>query len=333
MAAQNDGSFLVSVIVPVYNVEPYIKKCIESIRNQTYDNLEIILIDDGSADNSGKICDMYQMDTRIKVIHQKNQGVSRARNTGLDQMSGDYVLFVDSDDYIHKDLVFHCIEAVKKYNADIVTFNSFTIKNGKETMQSLQKHLLQNRDTYYQAILEGSIPCYVWNKFYKSELWQDTRMAGNTDFEDLLVMPFVIKKVNSVYLLDEALYYYNGDNNGSITHNISPKSKYGLFKSFETRIPLSIENGMKEYSIYCRYRAIRSAVGGIGLNFANPLLTMDQRQDMLNYLAAEEKKADRPRVGLKYELLFYGALHAPWISRFYGKSMYGIQRLKKLFSS
>ena len=96
----------VSIIVPVYNVEKYVERCIESIIKQSYKNLEIILIDDGSKDNSGKICDEYaEKDNRIKVIHKKNGGLSDARNTGLNIADGEYICFIDSDDYIHKDLV------------------------------------------------------------------------------------------------------------------------------------------------------------------------------------------------------------------------------------
>ena len=113
---------LVSVIVPIYKVEKYLGKCVDSIINQTYKNLEIILVDDGSPDNSGKICDEYaKKDNRIKVIHKENGGLSSARNAGLDVATGEFIAFVDSDDRIHLDFVEKLYRAIKEENADIAS--------------------------------------------------------------------------------------------------------------------------------------------------------------------------------------------------------------------
>src|SRR5699024_8688641 len=113
----------ISVIVPVYNAEKYLHRCIKSILDQTYKNLEIILVDDGSIDTSGKICDYYDhKDERIKVIHKENGGQSSARNTGLTIASGDYVSFVDSDDWIVEDIYEYCINLIKTTNCDVVDF-------------------------------------------------------------------------------------------------------------------------------------------------------------------------------------------------------------------
>lgn len=120
---------LVSVIVPVYKVEKYLHRCIDSIINQTYKNLEIILVDDGSPDNCGKICDEYaEKDNRIKVIHKSNGGLSSARNAGLDVANGDYVYFVDSDDYIDTKLVEDNLNLAIEHDADMVCFNYFEVK-------------------------------------------------------------------------------------------------------------------------------------------------------------------------------------------------------------
>src|SRR5699024_4494271 len=114
-------SDLISVIVPVYNVEKYVRRCIDSICGQTYSNLEIILIDDGSTDSSGKICDeMAAKDGRISVIHQENKGLSQARNAGLDQAKGEYIAFVDSDDYLSLNMYECLLKSLKENNADVV---------------------------------------------------------------------------------------------------------------------------------------------------------------------------------------------------------------------
>ena len=125
-------SDLISIIVPVYKVEKYIDECIKSIINQTYTNLEIILIDDGSPDNCGKICDEYaKNDKRIKVIHQKNMGQSVARNVGLEYAKGDYIGFVDSDDYIKNNMFEVLHNNLVSYNADISICNIIKVKNNK----------------------------------------------------------------------------------------------------------------------------------------------------------------------------------------------------------
>ena len=122
---------LISVIVPVYNVEAYVAKCIESIQNQSYQHLEIILVDDGSTDDSGDICDQYAAyDDRIKVIHQENGGLSAARNTGIEAANGDYIGFVDSDDYIGLTVYEDMLHLLKENNLDIIEFTAFRDKNG-----------------------------------------------------------------------------------------------------------------------------------------------------------------------------------------------------------
>lgn len=143
---------LVSVIVPVYKVEKYLKKCVVSILNQTYKNLEIILVDDGSPDNSGKICDeLKKTDSRIKVIHQENMGLSGARNTALDIMSGDAVTFVDSDDTIDLHMVEYLVNDMKQYDADIVECQFFEVFDGKiNQYQYLRETKIYNTE---QALL------------------------------------------------------------------------------------------------------------------------------------------------------------------------------------
>lgn len=122
----------ISVIVPVYNVEDYLEECINSILGQTYKNLEIILVDDGSTDNSSKICDIYEKkDKRIKVIHKENGGLSSARNEGLKYRTGEYISFVDSDDFIDKTMYEKLYSAIKKYDADVVRVILLMLKMAK----------------------------------------------------------------------------------------------------------------------------------------------------------------------------------------------------------
>lgn len=204
---------LVSVIVPVYCVEQYLPRCLDSICNQTYRNLEIILIDDGSPDNSGKICDEYkEKDERIRVIHKQNAGVSAARNDGLDIATGDFITFVDSDDYIAPEMYETLVGMIVRENADIAICGYhqegedgvFRI-NWKETQEvSLtQKQqvecLLRNR--YYT--------CSLWDKLFRKEVLQDIRLDKTIHFyEDYLFLYEVMKRSRKAVFTPKGFYYY-----------------------------------------------------------------------------------------------------------------------------
>ena len=196
----------VSIIVPVYNVESYLKRCLESIINQTYKNIEIILIDDGSTDNSSSICDNYQeIDKRIKVIHQKNMGLSSARNKGLEIATGDYIWFIDSDDYIELNSLEVIIPYLKKY--DIVVFNYNEIINKKITKI---KSFYNYNDIETKYLLSH---CNAWNKIYKRELFNNNLFPEKHIYEDLYLIPTLILKTNKIVFLDKYLYNYVQRNN------------------------------------------------------------------------------------------------------------------------
>lgn len=322
---------LVSIVIPAYKVEKYMKRCLESILGQSYKNLQIIVINDASPDKTGEICDQIaSKDSRIEVIHHSiNQGVSAARNSGIQVARGEYIAFVDGDDFIAYNLIEKCIANI--HSSDVVIFNVSTVRKNEIIENHMENSFFKNRDTVYKAIIEDKIPNYLCNKFFKSSFWNSIRLVENTEFEDLMIMPLVFKNIQSVVYLDEPLYFYNCDNDNSITNNINAKRKYGLFYSFLTRQSLAKEIGMDDFVQYCRHRAIRSAVGGIGLNYAKDELTEKQVLHMLEYLQKEEFSESRPDIGIKYEILLYGALHNRWISKIYGKTMYILEKLKNSF--
>lgn len=321
----------VSIIIPVYKAEDYIGKCIESLQNQTYSNLQIILIEDGSPDSSGQICDDYAAkDNRITVIHHDhNMGVSKTRNDGLAIVKGKYIAFVDGDDYVAPTMIEDCLSTIQKEQVDVVVFDIAVLENDTITPRNMDKRHFINIKTAYTALIEDKIPNYLCNKFFKATAWKEIRLKENTDFEDLMIMPLVFKNLSSVYYLQKVLYFYNCDNENSITSNWSAKSKYGLFCSYLYRQPLAEELGMNDFVRYCRHRAIRSAVGGIGFNLAKPELQEKQVEHMLDYLRMEEQSSDMPPIGAKYHILLYGALHAPIISKLYGHIMFGLEYIKK----
>ena len=163
---------LVSIIIPAYKTEKYIEKCLRSVQEQTYKNLEIIVIDDKSPDRTGEICDkIAKLDTRIKVIHHdSNKGVSSARNSGLKIRTGVYIAFVDGDDVIAPTLIEDSVKCIEQNQSDAVIFNLAKIENGKIIERRIDEKFFINSDTVLRAIIEDRIPNYLCNKFFRLKL-------------------------------------------------------------------------------------------------------------------------------------------------------------------
>lgn len=213
-------SDLISIIVPVYKVEKYIDECIKSIINQTYTNLEIILIDDGSPDNCGKICDGYaKNDKRIKVIHQKNMGQSVARNVGLEYAKGDFIGFVDSDDYIKNNMFEVLHNNLVSYSADISICNIIKVKNNKlEKMENYNDITLIKSDKILEELIDGNITNYIYNKLYKKELWKDIRFPKGKILEDMDIMYKILEKTEHIVCTNNTEYYYRIRSDSSIAN-------------------------------------------------------------------------------------------------------------------
>ena len=217
------GEPLISVIVPVYNSEKYIRKCLSTICGQTFENIEILLIDDGSTDSSGAICDeLSQADERIRVFHTKNSGVSSTRNYGVKEAKGEYILFADSDDFLEYNMVQRLYEVIQSKDVDVVRckVNRYDI-NGRVEMENLYSlsnvklegceiekmfsHLLTTRE---------NIPAYVALLLIKKEkivsFNENLRIMEDAEFYVRL-----LRNINSIYFLDEALYWYRYNNNSA----------------------------------------------------------------------------------------------------------------------
>lgn len=204
---------LVSIIIPVYQVEKYLEKCLESVINQTYKKIEVILIDDGSKDNSGKICDEYaQKDKRIIVIHKNNEGVSKARNVGIECAKGTYITFVDSDDFIHKDYIEKLYELCKHNNADLSICGTKNILENEKVVKKSRKYKknLDKEDGMKELLNEKYYTCVIWAKMYKKELLKNIRFNEKTKIaEDLEVLYKVLDKCKKISINTfENLYYY-----------------------------------------------------------------------------------------------------------------------------
>ena len=202
---------LISIIVPVYNVEKYLEKCVKSIIDQTYKNLEIILIDDGSTDNSGNLCDNLKLqDDRIQVIHKQNGGLSDARNAGLKIAKGEYIGFVDSDDYIEKDMFETLYKLNKKYNSEISIVSFYEIYNNKVIGVRDSKNLeeLNKIEAIKELLIDTKIQSYAWNKLFKKELFEGLEFPTNKNFEDIATTLLLFEKANKIVLLEDPKYYY-----------------------------------------------------------------------------------------------------------------------------
>lgn len=223
-----ENNVLVSVIIPVYNVRPYIEEALDSILYQTYGNLEIILIDDGPTDGSGEICDEYAgKDRRVVVVHQENRGLSAARNVGLDRMTGEYVAFLDPDDAYDKAFIENMLSAMLREKADL-TIGRYTIhhttgplrhKKGKMALPAA-KSGVYTRAEALRELAGGAINAGVWNKLYARALWKDIRFPEGRFYEDVAVTYRIIDQCEKVCVLDLPLYMYR-KRPGSITETPS----------------------------------------------------------------------------------------------------------------
>lgn len=207
-----EKNILISVIVPVYKVEQYLSRCIDSIIHQTYRNLEIILVDDGSPDRCGIICDEYaKRDNRIRVIHKENGGQSDARNVALDVMTGDYVMFVDSDDWIDSETCETVLNQVIEHQADIVIFGMKTIcSSGKvtKTLFKIKGEISKSIGMSALILNDRSIGNYPWNKIYKSSLFEKVRFPKGFIYEDQGTTYKLFHNANSIYVFPGSFYNY-----------------------------------------------------------------------------------------------------------------------------
>ena len=222
---------LVSVIIPVFNVSAFLVEALDSVIYQSYSNLDIIIINDGSTDGSEVICNEYALkDKRIRVIHQKNIGLSAARNVGLDLMKGDYVVFLDSDDAYHLDYIKKMMNAMQKDSVDIVICKYINIKtNGPLKNDPIYDALPKAISGTYDkmnalyAFVDGVIDHSVWNKLYQKKLWENVRFPLGKVYEDIDTMYKLFHICAKVCIIDETLYYRR-IHSGSITSTKSKKN-------------------------------------------------------------------------------------------------------------
>jgi len=214
----------ISVVVPVYNVEKYLPACLDSLVGQTYRNLEIILVDDGATDRSGKICDEYaQKDPRIQVIHQKNAGVAMARNAGIDRASGIYISFVDSDDWLAENAYEVLYEGLKRYGAQCAVGRCVNVVDDGEKLvygkqKACQVECYDSRQAMQRVLWEGSA---VWNRLFRREIFATVRFRKNRVNDDEAAALYAYEQCDSVVFLDQYTYFYRLRKNSISTSTFS----------------------------------------------------------------------------------------------------------------
>ena len=242
---------LITVVVPVYNVENYINKCIDSILDQTYKNLEIILVDDGSEDNSGIICDEYKKkNSNITVIHKVNGGLSDARNAGINIAHGKYIAFIDSDDFIDNRMIEVLYNALKKNNADISICGIQIVKNLKREIKKSEKKGYIETVNQYQAYKnlynnKAMETVVAWNKLYKIDLFKNIRYPIGKINEDAFVIHHLISKTNKIVYVSDKLYYYIKRKNSIMGKKFNQK-RLDVLEAYEDRMKFFKDNNMNE---------------------------------------------------------------------------------------
>lgn len=283
---------LISIIIPIYKVENYLNKCIESVVNQTYRSLEIILVDDGSPDNCPQICDEWaKKDDRIKVIHKENGGVSSARNAGLESAQSKYIMFVDPDDYIDIQMLEKMYEAIEdcdcvycKYNNDV---NGDIIKCDEVNISKLNqkdrlKFFIGDKTTKKKnRIIKQSIMGSVWRILFKREIIEDLRFDTKLKYsEDFVFIMNVFEKNPKIGYLDDFLYYY-------VFHNTSYSSSIRMSKidNYLSIIPF-IERlfNKKEYKKRLNYFYFSTALNIYFILRSNKLTFKDLDNKQLNFV-------------------------------------------------
>ncbi len=201
---------MISVIVPVYNVEKYLDRCVKSILSQSFSDFELLLVDDGSPDRCGEMCDEYAKgDSRIKAFHKRNGGLSDARNFGIEKALGEYLMFVDSDDYIHEQMLETLHRLITENDADLAVCSAMDVFEGKEVTQVREiREFTLNKTESYKYMLRGDGLPSACNKLYKRQTVGEVRFPVGKLYEDGFFTPQILKRVEKTAVTSRPMYYY-----------------------------------------------------------------------------------------------------------------------------
>lgn len=282
---------LISIVVPVYKVEMFLTRCIESVLHQTYTNWELILVDDGSPDRCGDMCDAYaRRDARIFVVHQKNKGVSEARNNGIKNCHGKYLYFLDSDDYIAPETFTVLLRYALQEKAEIVMHGHYQVMSDGRVQSAVDWKPSANADKIRKDILSDKIPNFVWGKLFLRCLWDGVEFPPGQTMEDMFVMPRIFLKARKIMLVTDLLYYYC-QHSGSLMNSAHLSSyiraRYGRFLAWKEHEAVAQEYYPALEGI-CRRRAVHSAVRSLFLNSGVGILSSQIQHEIQTYLFSQK---------------------------------------------
>ena len=279
---------MISVVVPVYRVEKYLHRCVDSILNQTYNDLEIILVDDGSPDNSPAICDEYaKKDSRVRVFHQKNAGAAAARNVGLRNAKGDFVAFVDADDWLEKDMYHRLSDALISQNADIACSGCYV--DEKDSSEALTIDVLKYNSPreFLQGAITGQNHALIalWSKLYRRQVFDGVSFVEGITSDDCVIAIDICAKQPKLAILSEAYYHYNHDNDGSITKNkIAPKAAYGKFLWLTKWLNLPADFHTDAVMNVAKKKRLKFALRTYEMNYVKPILSEERANEIVEFL-------------------------------------------------
>lgn len=298
---------LISIIVPVYKVEQYLQTCIESIQAQTYSNWETILVDDGSPDKCGEICDEYAIkEQRIKVIHKENGGLSSARNAALDMPpKGDFITFLDSDDFWHPDYLSTMVDLQQKNAADIVQCEF--VRGSSTTFPLLNKEVKNDVLNNHDVFLKECAKIIMWGKLFKKSLFDGIRMPVGLYNEDDWTSWKLYYKAKTIVVTNQALYYYT-INPSSIMGQLSKKPDLRYVNAYNERISFFVGTGEKDLEHCSRLQLCKSLL----LTYGHSNLSEEERRTVKEkYDENWEEIKHSPSIKGKYKFLFWAFDLAP----------------------
>ena len=310
---------LISVIIPVYNVQEYLIKCIESVINQTYENLEIILVDDGSTDKSTEICDKVKKnDSRIRVIHKENGGLSDARNVGIDNANGEYISFIDSDDYVDDNYIELLYNAIKQYDADMSIASHRVIYEKNIIDRSTGKEFCAEPIEILKMLLyDNGIDTSAWGKLYKKSLFNEIRFPKGRFFEDSATTYMLIDKSKKIGVCSKPIYNYVIRNN-SISNETFSEKKIDLIVSTE-EMTNYIKNKYPELEKACNRRLMYAYLSTLTQLAKSKVKNKKIQKKLMKYINKNRNNVlkdksipKRDRVGLLSTILGFHCFKYVW---------------------
>lgn len=299
------------MIIPVYNVRPYLREALDSVINQTYKNLEIIIVDDGSTDGSGMICDEYKEDHRVNVIHQENRGLSSARNTGMVIATGEIMAFLDSDDAFHSEMIQTIVAVMLEYNADVVCckYMNFWTKGKMKLPEIKDETEVRILDKYsaLRALAKGTVDHCTWNKIYRSRIRKQILFPQGRVYEDIDTTYQILSNSDRVCIIENNLIAHR-KRKGSITERLMTKDIFDYVKANSNFISFIEINTphifSKEDELYAK-----SSLISVILGFS----TRERSKETRMLVVKTARDIDIKKCGMRIMVEYWMFEKCPWL--------------------